>query len=220
MLIRSMLLSGMCLLLAGSAFAQADPKADPQAPDTYQVKLETSSGPVVIDVKRELAPKGADRFYRLVKEGFYDDVRVFRMLDGFVAQFGMSGDPQTNAKWSEARIGDDPVKVPNKRGTIVFATSGPNSRTTQLFINLADNSRSLDRMGFSPFGTVDEASMKTVGKFYAGYGEGAPNGNGPDQGRIRAGGNQYLDSRFPMLTKINTARVVAENGKPVEEPAQ
>ncbi|MBA3315615.1 MAG: peptidylprolyl isomerase [Planctomycetaceae bacterium] len=214
-----MLSSAVCLLLASPTFAQGDAKADPQSPDTYRVKLDTTAGPVVLDVKRELAPKGADRFYRLVKEGFYDDLRVFRMLDGFVAQFGMSGDPRTNARWSEARITDDPVKVSNKKGTIVFATSGKDSRTTQLFINLADNSRSLDGMGFAPFGQVVEG-MENVQKFYAGYGEGAPNGNGPDQGRIRSGGNNYLDQQFPKLTKIKTARVVAENGKPVEESAE
>lgn len=221
MTIRSLLISAAGLWLTGVAFAQDETKPDrAEAPATYQVKLDTTAGPVVIDVKRELAPKGADQFYRLVKEGYYDDVRVFRVVDGFVAQFGMSGDPKTNAKWSENPITDDPVKTPNKKGTIVFATSGPDSRTTQLFINLADNSRHLDRMGFSPFGVVNEEGMKNVEKFYAGYGEGFPNGNGPDQGRIRSGGNKYLDQQFPKLTKIKTARVISENGKPVEPPTE
>jgi len=214
MMIRPLLLSLACLALGGSAFAQNE-NADPQSPDTYRVKLDTTAGPVVIEVKRELAPRGADRFYRLVKEGFYDDIRAFRVLDGFVAQFGMAGDPQTNAKWSENRIPDDPVKISNKKGTIVFATSGKNSRTTQLFINYADN-RPLDGMGFAPFGTVVEG-MENVTKFYSGYGEGAPNGNGPSQELIRSGGNAYLDQKFPKLTKIKTARVVSENGKPVEQ---
>ncbi len=195
------------IVLAGPAFAQA--QADPQGPDTYQVQLDTSAGPVVIDVKRELAPGGADRFYRLVKEGYFDDVRIFRVVPGFVAQFGMSGNPETNAKWRVAKFADDPVKASNKKGTIVFATSGENSRTTQLFINLEDNAR-LDQMGFSPFGGVSKG-METVEKFYSGYGE------RPDQTAIGENGNRYLDASFPKLTKIKTARVLAENGKPVEE---
>jgi peptidyl-prolyl cis-trans isomerase A (cyclophilin A) len=218
MLFRSLLCSFACLALAGTALAQ-DERPKPQSPDTYRVKLDTTAGPVVIEVKRDLAPHGADRFYQLVKEGFYDDQRAFRVLDGFVAQFGMSGDPRTNARWSENRIPDDPVKTPNKKGTIVFATSGPDSRTTQLFINLVDNARgdrvNLDAMGFAPFGKVVEG-MQNVEKFYSGYGEGAPNGNGPSQTLIRSNGNQYLDQKFPKLTKIKTARVVSENGKPVE----
>jgi peptidyl-prolyl cis-trans isomerase A (cyclophilin A) len=163
-------------------------------------------------VKRELAPVGADRFYRLVKERYYDDIRAFRVVPGFVAQFGMSGDPATNANWDKATIPDDPVKTSNKKGTITFATSGPDSRTTQLFINLEDNA-GLDRQGFSPFGAVTEG-MENVEKFYTGYGE------RPDQGEIAAAGNQYLDRQFPKLTKIKTARVVSENGKPVKEKAE
>lgn len=217
MMIRTLLLGLACLALCGTALAQNE-KADPQAPDTYRVKLDTTAGPVVIEVKRELAPHGADRFYRLVKEGFYDDIRAFRVLDGFVAQFGMAGDPQLNAKWSDNTIPDDPVKTSNKKGTIVFATSGPDSRTTQLFINFADN-RPLDQMGFAPFGTVVEG-MKNVEKFYSGYGEGAPNGNGPSQRLITSGGNKYLDQKFPKLTKIKTARVVSENGQPVENAGE
>lgn len=194
---------------AGLVFAQGEGKADPKSPDTYRVEFGTSEGPFVIEVKRELAPRGADRFYRLVKEGYYDDVRVFRVVSGFVAQFGMSGDPKTNAKWDNATFPDDPVKGSNTKGTITFATSGPDSRTTQLFINLEDNAR-LDRMGFSPFGQVAEG-MEVVEKFYSGYGE------RPDQGSIAAEGNEYLDRHFPKLTKIQTARVVSENGKPTEE---
>ncbi len=214
MLLRSMLCSLVCLVFASGTFAQ-NGKADPQAPETYQVKLDTTAGPVVIEVKRELAPKGADRFYRLVKEGFYDDIRAFRVLDGFMAQMGMAGDPETNAKWSEKRIADDPVKASNTRGMVTFATSGPDSRTTQFFINYGDNSF-LDRDGFAPFGRVVEG-MENVEKFYKAYGEGAPQGRGPSQGQIKSSGNKYLDSRFPKLTKIRTARVVSENGQPVEE---
>ena len=213
MSLRSMLCSVVCLALVSPAFAQAE-KANPQAPDTYRVKLDTTAGPVVIEVKRELAPKGADRFYQLVKEGFYDDIRAFRVLDGFMAQMGMAGDPETNAKWSEKRIADDPVKASNTRGTVTFATSGPDSRTTQFFINFGNNAR-LDRDGFAPFGRVVEG-MENVEKFYGGYGEGFPQGRGPSQGEIKANGNKYLDSRFPKLTKIKTARVISENGKAVE----
>lgn len=213
MLLRSTLCSLICLAFASAAFAQ-DEKADPQAPDTYRVKLDTTAGPVVIEVKRELAPKGADRFYRLVKEGFYNNTRAFRVLDGFMAQMGMSGAPETNAKWREKKIGDDPVKASNKRGMVTFATSGPDSRTTQFFINYGDNSF-LDRDGFAPFGRVVEG-MENVDKFYKAYGEGAPQGRGPSQSQIASNGNKYLDSRFPNLTKINTAQVVSENGKPIK----
>ncbi len=182
--------------------------ADPESPAVYQVKFDTTAGPFVVEVNRQLAPLGADRFYRLVKEGYFDDVRIFRVVDGFVAQFGMSGNPETSAKWQDARIGDDPVKVSNKAGTLTFATSGKDSRTTQLFVNLGENAR-LDRMGFSPFGRVVEG-MENVKKFYSSYGE------RPDQGRIRQSGNEYLDASFPKLTKIETARVVSEDGRPVE----
>lgn len=209
MIPRSLVCSLALLATTGLAFAQGDAAGkDPQAPDTYQVRLDTTAGPVVIEVKRELAPKGADRFYRLVKEGYYDDLRVFRVVPNFVAQFGMSGDPQTNAKWKNATFADDPVKASNKTGTITFATSGPDSRTTQLFINLADNER-LDNMGFAPFGRVVEG-MDVVSKFYGGYGE------APQQPRIAAQGNEYLDAQFPKLTQIKTARVISENGKAVE----
>jgi peptidyl-prolyl cis-trans isomerase A (cyclophilin A) len=205
---RVSILLGAVFASAGFAFAQGAAD-DKKGPDTYRVKLDTTAGPVVIEVKRELAPRGADRFYRLVKEGFYDDVRAFRVLPGFVVQFGMSGDPQKNAKWQEATIADDPVKTSNKKGTVTFATSGPDSRTTQLFVNLEDNPR-LDRMGFAPFAQVVEG-MDNVEKFYSGYGE------EPDQGAIRRRGNAYLDATFPKLTKIKSARVISENGKDVEQ---
>lgn len=210
MMFRSLLTACAAVLTTGGlVFAQAEgPGKDPQAPDTYQVRFDTSAGPFVVSVKRELAPRGADRFYRLVKDGYYDDLRVFRVVDGFVAQFGMAGDPQVNAKWRDATFPDDAVKSSNKKGTLTFATSGPDSRTTQLFINLADNER-LDRMGFAPFGEVSEG-MDVVTKFYSGYGE------APQQPRIAAQGNRYLDAQFPKLTKITSARVVAENGKAVE----
>ncbi len=197
-------------LLAAPLMIVAQQPAQPvQAPATYQVELDTSAGPVVIEVTRDLAPLGADRFYQLVQSGYYNDVRVFRVVDGFVAQFGMSGDPATNAQWSARRFPDDPVKQTNAAGTITFATSGPNSRTTQLFINLADNQR-LDQMGFAPFGRVVKG-MKNVEKFHSGYGE------QPNQGQIAAQGNAYLDAQFPKLTKIKSAKIV---GAPANPPGK
>jgi peptidyl-prolyl cis-trans isomerase A (cyclophilin A) len=176
------------------------------APPTYNVRFETSQGDFVVQVVRDWAPRGADRFYNLVRFGFYDDVRFFRVLDGFMAQFGMSGDPAVTAAWQDARIPDDPVTRANTRGLISFATAGPNTRTTQLFINFGDNSR-LDGLGFAPFGHVIEG-MEAVDRLYSGYGEGAPAGRGPDQDRIRAEGNVYLEREFPRLDRVVRARIV------------
>jgi cyclophilin family peptidyl-prolyl cis-trans isomerase len=178
------------------------------APDSYKTRFETSVGEFVLEVDRAWAPIGADRFHALVSDGFYDDVRFFRVLDGFVAQFGVPGDPVVAAKWRDANIDDDPVKETNAKGTITFATSGPNSRTTQLFINLVDNGR-LDGMGFSPFGKVVEG-LDVVGKLYGGYGEGAPGGGGPDQGRLQREGNAYLEKDFPKLDYVKKATIVAD----------
>lgn len=199
----------LALLTAPLMVLAQQPAQPAQAPATYQVELDTSAGPVVIEVTRELAPLGADRFYQLVQSGYYNDVRVFRVVDGFVAQFGMSGDPATNAQWSVRRFPDDPVKQTNAAGTLTFATSGPNSRTTQLFINLADNRR-LDQMGFAPFGRIVKG-MENVGKFHSGYGE------RPNQGQIAAQGNAYLDAEFPKLTKIKSAKIV---GAPADPPGK
>ncbi|HKQ60860.1 MAG TPA: peptidylprolyl isomerase [Candidatus Polarisedimenticolaceae bacterium] len=176
-----------------------------QAPASYRVKFETSKGDVVIEVTRSWAPLGADRFYNLVKNGFYNDARFFRVISGFMVQFGISGDPAISKDWQTARIKDDPVNQSNKRGYLSFATSGPNSRTTQVFINFNDNVR-LDGMGFAPFGQVVEG-MSVVDKLYAGYGEGAPQGKGPEQGRIQAEGNVYLVAKFPELDYIKKATI-------------
>jgi len=173
-----------------------------QAPPTYSVKFETTKGAFVVDVTRDLAPVGADRFYNLVKNGFFDDVRFFRVVPNFVVQFGMSGDPAVSKVWQTARVKDDPVKQSNKAGSITFATSGPNSRTTQVFINLRDNAR-LDEMGFSPFGVVSEG-MDVVTKLYSGYGD-AP--TGPNQGLIAEQGNAYLDAKFDKLDKLVKATI-------------
>jgi peptidyl-prolyl cis-trans isomerase A (cyclophilin A) len=196
-------LAAVCgLACATPALAQLPSE---QAPATYKVKFETSKGNVVIEVHRAWAPKGADRFYNLVKSGFYDNVRFFRVLSGFMAQFGISGDPAVMAKWREAPITDDPVTQSNTRGMVTFATAGPNTRTTQMFINYANNSN-LDSMGFAPIGKV-VSGMEVVDKFYAGYGEGAPRGAGPDQGRMQMQGNAYLEKSFPKLDYIKKATV-------------
>jgi len=176
------------------------------APATYKARFDTSKGAFVIDVHRDLAPNGADRFFNLVKNGFYDDNRFFRVISGFMVQFGINGDPKISAPWRAAQIKDDPVKQSNKRGTISFATSGPNSRTTQAFINFADRNSFLDSMGFSPFGQVT-SGMDVVDALYSGYGEGAPGGRGPDQGRIQNEGNAYLVKSFPNLDYVKKATI-------------
>ena len=188
--------------------APATPPAD-AAPAQFKVRFETSKGPFVVELHRDWSPNGVDRIYQLVNEGYYDDVRFFRVVPGFVVQFGMHGDPATNAKWVAQPLTDDPVKQTNKRGTVTFAKTGmPNSRTTQLFINLVDNTR-LDapQMAFTPFGRV-VTGMDVVEKLHSGYGEGAPSGNGPTQPRITAEGNAYLAKDFPKLDYIKKASIV------------
>ena len=173
-----------------------------KAPDRFRAKLDTSRGAVVIDVHRDWAPLGADRFYNLVKNGFYDECRFFRVLDGFMAQIGMNGDPSIQSVWGRTNFNDDPVKGSNKRGFVSFAkSSAPNSRSTQFFINFADNSN-LDPQGFSPFGEV-VTGMDIVDKLYSGYGR----NNVPDQGRITAEGNAYLMKTYPKLDYVKQATI-------------
>ena len=179
-----------------------------RAPDTFRARFETSKGDVVIEVHRDWAPLGAERFYNLVRSGYFDGVRFFRVIPGFMAQFGIHGDPQVSAAWRDATIPDDPVRQHNTRGTVSFATAGPGTRTTQLFINYADNNR-LDGMGFSPFGQVVEGMM-VVDRLHGGYGEGAPSGRGPDQSTIQALGNAYLEREFPQLDYVKRAVVVTQ----------
>lgn len=209
LLVTRMLMLALAVLVlhpAAASEALMEPaKLNETAPDQYDVSFETSKGVFVISVNRDWAPTGADRFYNLVKNGFFDDVRFFRVVPNFVVQFGMSGDPKISEIWQTARIKDDPVKETNKAGTITFATSGPDSRTTQVFINLRDNNR-LDGMGFSPFGTVTEG-MDVVTKLYSGYGDGAPRGRGPNQPQITMEGNAYLDAGFPELDKVIKATI-------------
>jgi cyclophilin family peptidyl-prolyl cis-trans isomerase len=176
------------------------------APATFKAKFQTTAGNFTVEAQRDWAPRGVDRFYNLVKNGFYDGTCVFRVISGFMAQFGIHGEPKVSAAWRQERIQDDPVKQSNKRGYLSYAMAGPNTRTTQLFINYGDNSR-LDQMGFAPIGRVVEG-MEVVDRFYAGYGEGAPQGKGPDQGRLQAEGREYLTKNFPQLTCITKASII------------
>ena len=186
----------------------ADPaKLTEKAPETFKAQFDTTKGEFTIEVTRSLSPNGADRFYNLVRSGYFKDVAFFRVVPGFMCQFGIHGDPSVSAKWREAAISDDPVKGSNKRGAITFATAGPNTRTTQLFINFSDNRR-LDGMGFSPFGKVIEG-MDVVDKINNEYGEGAPDGRGPDQRRVQGEGNVYLKKDFPNLDHIKSAIIVS-----------
>lgn len=179
------------------------------APTTFNVDFDTSAGMFVIEVHRDWAPNGVDRFYNLVKNGYFDNLRFFRVIPKFMVQFGISGDPALNTVWREARIPRDPVKQSNTRGFITYAMqggpSGPDSRTVQMFINFGDNSF-LDGQGFAPFGKVSKG-MEVVDKIYSGYGEGAPQGDGPEQGRVQAEGNAYLTKDFPKLDYIKKATI-------------
>lgn len=169
---------------------------------------DESSGIIKIQLRPDWAPKGVARFESLTETNFWKDCRVFRVIPGFITQFGINGDPAVQSKYRSNSIQDDPVKVSNDRGTVVFATSGPNTRTTQLFINTNNKGNAfLDKQGFSPIGTVIEG-MDVVDKFYAGYGEGAPSGKGPNQGLIQAKGNAYLEPAFPKLSYIADSKFI------------
>jgi peptidyl-prolyl cis-trans isomerase A (cyclophilin A) len=180
-------------------------RATERAPDRFRARFETTKGGFVVEVTRAWARRGADRFYNLVRAGYYDDVAFFRVIEKFMVQFGINGDPAVNAVWRQARIPDDPVSQSNRRGMVTYAMAGPDTRTTQLFINFKDNA-SLDSQGFAPFGRVIEG-MSVVDSIYSGYGEGAPRGMGPDQGRAQYEGNAYLRGSFPRLDFVKTARV-------------
>ena len=195
-------------LLAVPSFAEPslmDPASlNEQAPATYKAKFTTTKGEFVIEVTRDWAPIGADRFYNLVKNGYYDAAHVFRVVPNFVVQWGMHAKPEVTQVWKTAQIRDEPVKESNKAGYITFAkTNAPNSRTTQVFINLKDNGR-LDGMGFAPFGKVVEG-MDVVKQFYGGYGD----RTGPSQARITKEGKAYLDANFPKLDAMIRAEIVA-----------
>lgn len=203
------------ILVAGCGGAEAPPDPDAElrrdpllrpanfeetAPPEYRVTLETSAGDVVIDVTRSWAPLGADRFWSLVRGGYYDDTRVYRIVDGFMAQFGLNGNPYVNQVWKSEFLVDDPVTQSNTRGRVAFAKGGRHTRTTEVFISYKDNS-ALDDEGFAPFGEVVEG-MDVVDAFYSEYGDGPPRGDGPYQAMAAARGNEYLDTDFPELTRI------------------
>lgn len=174
-------------------------------PDLFRVRLDTSKGLVVVEVHRDWAPRGVDHFYMLVRTGFYDGDRFFRVVRNSIVQFGINGDPQTNRIWSTTNISDDPVKQKNVKGTLAFATTGPGGRTTQLFFNLRDNPQ-LDKQGFAPIGRVTEG-MEVVERIYDVYGDWPPRGQGPDPGKIGTEGNEYLINQFPRLDYIRKATI-------------
>jgi peptidyl-prolyl cis-trans isomerase A (cyclophilin A) len=182
------------------------PPQDAKAPAEFKVRLDTSKGDIVLKITRDWAPKGADRFHALVKAGYYDDCRFYRVLPKYIAQFGISGTPATAAKWKELPIDDDPVKQKNTRGRVTFARGGPNTRTTNLFINLKD-STSLDGDGFAPIGEVVEG-MDIADQLFSGYGDGAPKGKGPSQKKIYEQGNAWLQKDYKDLDYIKTAKVL------------
>jgi peptidyl-prolyl cis-trans isomerase A (cyclophilin A) len=180
--------------------------AHERAPEEFKVKLETTKGQVLIKLIRSWAPNGVDRFFNLVKIGYFEEVAFYRAIEGFVVQFGISGNPEVNQAWAEARIKDDPVKASNQRGFLTFAMAGPNSRTTQLFINLRDNIE-LNGQGFAPIGQVTEG-LEVIDSLYTGYGEMAPRGKGPRSQVFNRRGNAYLKKLFPDLDYIMTAAIL------------
>jgi peptidyl-prolyl cis-trans isomerase A (cyclophilin A) len=186
-----------------------------KAPETYQVKFVTTRGDFIVSVTRSWAPVGADRFYNLVKHHFYDNASFFRVVPGFVVQFGLSAYPAVSAAWANANLKDEPVTQSNKRGYLTYAkTSMPNTRSTQIFINLKDNA-GLDRQGFSPFGVVDTQGMKVVDMFYDQYGDSTP----PEyQDLITKAGKPYLDKDWPKLDSIKTATLVGAAAAPAAKP--
>jgi cyclophilin family peptidyl-prolyl cis-trans isomerase len=201
----------LCLILAGCGTSDEPkkaeaPKANPDAPapDVFKVNLDTSKGPVVIEVHKDWAPMGAQHFFELVNRGYYDGNRFFRVTRAYV-QFGVNGDPKVSSMWSTANLRDDPVKQSNTKGVVSYAKIGPNSRATQLFVNMRDN-KDLDKDGFAPIGKVVEG-MEAVEAFYSAYGDMPPRGQGPDPTKIETQGNGYLESRFPRLDFIKKATI-------------
>jgi peptidyl-prolyl cis-trans isomerase A (cyclophilin A) len=185
-----------------------------KAPAEYKVKFVTTRGEFTLGVTRAWAPLGADRFYNLVKHHFYDNASIFRVVPNFVAQFGISAYPAVTTAWKSTDIKDDPVTQSNKKGYITFATSGPNTRTTQVFINLTDNAR-LDKMGFAPFGVVEGDGMKVVNMFYDQYGD----TSGPEQDEIEAQGKPYVDKGWPKLDTIKSATLLTVTPAAASKPA-
>lgn len=178
------------------------------APEVYRIRIDTTKGKIVLEVTRSLAPRGADRFYHLVETGFYSDSRFHRVIRGRFVQFGIPGDPAVAAVWRNERIPDDPVRASNVRGTFAYAMTGPDARTTQIYINTGDQSRQ-DADGFAPFGRVVEG-MDVVDSLYAEYGEKSGGGmRAGRQGKLFEGGNTYLDREFPNLDKLMNAVIIS-----------
>ena len=202
-MIRRLALAACAVLPMLAACITRTSSSDPRAPDSYRVSFVTSRGPFTVQVTRALAPHGADRFHALVSSGYFTDCRFFRVVPGFVAQFGMNGDPLLSERWSSKPIPDDSIRETNARGTIVFAMAGPNTRASQLFVNLKDNTQ-LDAMGFAPLGRVVDG-MVVVDSLYSGYGD------DPEQRSISSEGNAYLTREFPKLDYIISARIVADS---------
>jgi peptidyl-prolyl cis-trans isomerase A (cyclophilin A) len=208
-----LIIAGLCALGCPAATTPPTRKRvapkPPPIPAEYKVKFETTKGDVIIAVHHDWSPLGADHFYELVTKGYYDNNAFFRAIKGFVVQFGMNGDPKVTSRWNNVPVKDDPPnKQPNKIGTVTFAqTSAPNSRTTHVFINIADNAEALDPMNFTPFGEVI-SGMDVVNNLYTGYGDSPPSGNGPDQEALAHGGNAYLQKDFPLLDYIKKATVI------------
>jgi peptidyl-prolyl cis-trans isomerase A (cyclophilin A) len=182
-------------------------KATEKAPETFKAKFSTTKGDFVVEVTRAWAPNGADRFYNLVKLGWYDGARFYRAVEGFMVQFGINPDPSANGAWARASIPDDPVVKSNTRSYVTFAMAGPNSRSDQIFINYVDRNKRLDAMGFAPFGQVVEG-MEVVDSLYKGYGETGSRGKGPDPSRAAREGEAYLAKEFPQLDKITSAKIL------------
>jgi len=199
-----------CAQTTGDRAQLMNPKAktwSARSPDLFKVRIETSKGNIMIEVHRDWAPRGVDRFYNLVRGGFFDDSRFFRVRPGFIVQFGIPGNSAVATAWKDEAIPDDPVRQSNTRGSIAYAMTGPDTRTTQLYINLSDNSR-LDKDGFAPLGRVIEG-MEVADRIYSGYDENAGGGmRGGKQGKIFEGGNAHLDREFPKLDKLIHARIV------------
>jgi peptidyl-prolyl cis-trans isomerase A (cyclophilin A) len=197
--------SVLALAVALTACSKPAPKAI-VVPDVYRAKFETSKGDFVVEVTRAWAPRGADRFHELLRMHYFDEGRFFRVLPGFIAQFGIHKDFNVHATWRELVIADDPPNQKNQRGTLAFAQSGPNTRATEVFINLKDNP-DLDDQGFTPFGKIVEG-VETIDTLYSGYGELGPKGKGPDAGRAENEANEYIVPRFPQLDYIKRARLL------------
>jgi peptidyl-prolyl cis-trans isomerase A (cyclophilin A) len=208
-MVRTLFLTALCIAMAACGPTEAPkqaeaPKKDQPAPDVFKINFDTSKGAVVIEVHKDWAPIGAQHLYELVNRGFYDGDRFFRVTKSYV-QFGVNGDPQVSGIWSTANVRDDPVKQSNTKGMVSYAKIGPNSRTTQLFVNRRDNT-DLDKQGFAPVGQV-VVGMDVMESLYDAYGDMPPRGQGPDPSKIETQGNSYLESRFPRLDFIKKASI-------------